>query len=240
VSDLALSTPSGLIGLNKLLAMPPVLSLDFYSFGAILRRTTEEGTTEYPVDPEQIALALATRVRFETGLLGSNTLYVSMEGVARTVAEYRQPQRTRLHIEGTTKPFNVPLPGLIFVRQTNGEYSVNYAIYAVKHRPTSFDEPLYAAPLPNVYDSGSICWGSVRQASKEALASTSLEEDWALLLGTPFNNHSVHGRSKSHPRDIREKYADMEKRRSRVYPISDLIPTKRTLGSLLGVSDNDK
>lgn len=205
----------------------------------ILRRTSPEGTTEYPVNPEQVAAALAARVRFETGVLNSNTICVISEGVQRIVVEYRPPQKTRLHIEGSSKPFIVPLPGLVLIRQTSGDANPHYAIFAVKQRPTSMKAELYQAPLPNIYDAGGICWGSVRKASKAALASSVLDEDWALLLGTAFNNHSVYGKSKSHPRDIRQKYAEMEERKTRIYPARDLISAKKTLGSVLGVKDDD-
>ncbi len=191
------------------------------------------------MNPEQIAAALATRIRFETGILNSNTICVISEGVQRTVVEYRPPQKTRLHIEGSSQPFHVPLPGLVLVRQTNSDANPQYAVYAVKQRPASMKAEFYQAPLPNIYDGGGICWGSVRRASSAALASAVLDEDWALLLGTAFNNHACHGKSRSHPRDIREKYTEMEKRHTRVYPVSDLISAKRTLGSVLGVSDHE-
>jgi hypothetical protein len=204
-----------------------------------MRRTAPEGTTEYPVNPEQIAAALATRIRFETGILNSNTICVISEGIQRTVVEYRPPQKTRLHVEGTGKPFNVPLPGLVLIRQTSGDANPQYAVFAVKQRPISMKAELYQAVLPNIYDAGGICWGGVRKASKVSLSSSVLDEDWALLLGTAFNNHSVHGKSKSHPRDIRQKYMEMEQRKTRKYPITDLIPAKKTLGSVLGVKDDE-
>jgi hypothetical protein len=46
------------------------LILSFYSFGVMLRKTEGELTQEFPVDPAQIALALAAKVTFDTGLLG--------------------------------------------------------------------------------------------------------------------------------------------------------------------------
>jgi len=46
---------------------PPTLTLSFYPFGVILRRVTPDGgIQEYPVDPAQIAEALAAKTRFDT------------------------------------------------------------------------------------------------------------------------------------------------------------------------------
>jgi hypothetical protein len=67
-----------------------------------------------------------------------------------------------------------------------------------------------------------------------ALQGNSLSADWDMLLGSPFGDHAVSGKSKSHPHDIRQKLIDLERRKARVYPKSDLIPVKRTLAQVLG------
>lgn len=50
-----------------------------------------------------------------------------------------------------------------------------------------------------------------------ALQSTTLAEDWAVLLGSHFNDHGVGGKSKSHSSDIRQMLIALEKPRSRAY-----------------------
>jgi hypothetical protein len=80
-----------------------------------------------------------------------------------------------------------------------------------------------------VFSSGSICWGSVRRATDATLQGNSLAADWNMLLGSPFGDHAVSGKSKSHPQDIRQKLIDLERRKARVYPKSDLMPVKKTL-----------
>ena len=74
----------------------------------------------------------------------------------------------------------------------------------------------------------------LKRVSDEALAGNTLTEDWALLLGSVFTNHSVSGKSKRYSSDIRQHFIDLEKCRVRKYPISDLIPAKMTLGQWLG------
>ena len=87
--------------LTTALTEQPSLILSFYSFGVMLRKTDGEVTTEYPVDPAQIALVLAAKATFDTGLLGGNTLLVRQDGVKRTVVEYRPPQKTGVFLDGS-------------------------------------------------------------------------------------------------------------------------------------------
>lgn len=189
---------------------------------------------EYPVDPAQIALALSAKVGFDTGLLAGNTLLVRCEGVKKTVVEYRPPGKTGLYFDGSETPLRAPLPGMLMIRVTAEDKSPQYQVYAVKRRPDSLDTPLFHLPLPNVFHSGSICWGSVPVVSEAALKGSSLADDWAVFLGSRFGDHGCNGKSRSHPQDIRQKLIQLEQRKARVYPKSDLIPTGRTLAQALG------
>ena len=55
-----------------------------------------------------------------------------------------------------------------------------------------------------------------------------------MLLGSPFGNHACSGKSRSHPQDIRTKLIALEAQKARRYPVSDLIPVKKTLAQVLG------
>ena len=220
--------------LTAALQEQPSLTLDFYSYGVMLRKRDEDAVVEYPVDPGQIALALAAKVTFDTGLLTAETLLVRQDGLKPLVVEYRPPCKTGLYLDGSDAPLRVPLPPLLLIRTTTEDKNPQYQVYAVKARPTTLDTPLFHAPLPNVFSSGGICWGSVRRVTDGALQGNSLAADWDMLLGSPFGDHAVSGKSKSHPQDIRQKLIDLERRKARVYPKSDLIPIKRTLAQALG------
>ena len=223
----------GLNALNSAVQVQPTLVLSFYPYGIIMRRTVQGGGfTEYAVSPAQLATVLAARVQFETGLLAGNTLYVGSEGVRKVVAEYRDPQRTALYLDGAENALVVPLPGLVLIRSTSANDSPRYGVYAVKHRPTSLDAELFLSPLPNTDRSG-ICWGSVRKVSPGALAGCDLKEDWQALLGSLFTNHNCSGKSKSHPQDIRQKLVELEQHKRRVYPVRDLVTLEWTLGQVL-------
>jgi hypothetical protein len=219
--------------LTAALQEQPSLTLEFYSFGVLLRKREGDAVAEYAVDPAQIALALAAKVTFDTGLLSTETLLVRQNGVKRLVVEYRAPQKTGLYLEGSDRPLRVPLPPLLLIRVTSEDKNPQYQVYAAKVRPTKLDTPLFHAPLPNIFNSGSICWGSVRRVSDAALQGNSLVADWDLLLGSPFGDHACAAKSRSHPQDIRQKLIDLERRQARVYPKSDLIPVKKTLAQAI-------
>ena len=226
-------TCDGLSALDAAIQELPQLTLNFYSYGIMMRRRLPEGgETEHAVSPEQLATALSARVRFESGLLSMNTLYLATEGVKRMVVEYRPAQKTALFLEGSESAVRVPLPGLLMLRVTTANDNPRYAIYAVKGRPTTLDSALYYAPLPNIGRSD-VCWGTVKKVSDAALAGSDLAEDWRQLLGSPFTSHSVHGKSKSHPDDIRQKLITLEQRKSRTYPTRDLLKLDFTLAELL-------
>lgn len=212
----------------------PSLILSFYSFGIMLHKREGERVSEYPVDPAQVALALSARVRFDTGILSDSTVLVRQEGVKKVVVEYRAPQKTGLYLDGSETALRVPLPGLLLIRDTAENHKPQYQVYAVKQRPANFNIPLFHAPLPNVFSSGGICWGTVPRVTDAALQGTSLVDDWAVLLGSRFNDHGVGGKSKCYPKDIRQMLIALEKRSARAYPKTDLLPVKRTLAQVLG------
>ncbi len=212
----------------------PSLSLDFYSYGVLLRKREGDALTEYAVDPAQVAVALAARVTFDTGLLSGDTLLVRQEGVKKTVVEYRKAQHTGVYLDGSETALRVPLPGLVLIRTTSEERSPSYTVYAVKRRPVSLDTALFHAPLPNIFSGGSICWGSVSRVSDAALGGALLAEDWDILLGSSFGDHAVSGKSRSHKDDIRQKLIELEAKKARRYPTADLIPARKTLAQVIG------
>ena len=200
----------------------------------MLRKREGDSITEYPVDPAQVAVALAAKVSFDTGLLSGDTLLIRTEGVKKTVVEYRKGQKTGIYLEGSETALRIPLPPLVMIRTTTEDLYPNYSVYAVKRKPKSLDVELFHAPLPNVFNSASICWGTVQRVSDDVLSSGSLTADWSMLLGSPFGSHAVSGKSASFPQDIRKMLIELEKRKARVYPRRDLVSAGKTLAQAIG------
>jgi hypothetical protein len=203
----------------------------------MLRKQEGEMISEYAVDPAQIALALAAKVTFETGLLSGNTLLVRQDGMKKLVVEYRPPAKTGLFLDGSETALRVPLPGLVMIRVTTEGNAPQYGVYAVKRRPETLDVPLFHAPIPNVFGSGAICWGTVPKVDADALRGASLTNDWTMLLGSAFGDHACGGKSKRQPHDIRKLLIELESGKAKRYPTGDLIPVKKTLGQVIGVAE---
>lgn len=224
---------AGLTALSSLMNSPPLMTLKIYPFGVLMQRSTPTGETSYLIDPAQLALQLAANIRLETGLLSPNTIYVAQEGVQKIIVEHRPRKKTAIFLDHVETPLIVPLPDLLMLRRSSEKGLPEYRVYAVKERPTSLEAHLFHIPLPNVYEDGRICWGSVKKLQEENLSGASLEADWRAFLGTPFGSHSCSRKSRSHPDDIRQKYIDMEQKKSRVYPKSDLLLTRRTIQEVI-------
>ena len=224
---------SGWVGqtLQTALSEPPQMTLTFYSYGILLKKQLADGTfTEHPVDAAHIAQALSAKVTFETGLRDGDMLFVRQTGLRQLVIGYRKPQLTGVWLEGQGEALRVPLPGLVMVQAVVDARPTQTHVYAVKRRPTSLTAPLYHAPLPNVFNSGSVCWGSVPQTASMGL---SLTATWARLFGTAFGGHATSGKSRIYPQDICEGLLALAKQTQRTYPRPDLMAAEMTLAKLV-------
>lgn len=119
-----------------------------------------------------------------------------------------------------TVTLQVPMPALAFMG-----YGQRYFIWAFTGRELMGDSPLYAAPLPNVDGNGAICFGAntLPQASARAM-----EEAWTIFLSSPFSSHSVNGKSRASPEDVRAQLENLAQVGRRRYPLRDLVPLQRT------------
>ncbi|MEO8391528.1 MAG: hypothetical protein ABI700_00915, partial [Chloroflexota bacterium] len=192
-----MNTPSPFTGTTEaLLKEQPALTIDFYSYGILMTRRSDNGREQtYAVDPASLSAAAAENIVFNTGILRPETLLMRHNGSKTLIAEYRRPQITGLWLEGLTDALRIPLPGLLLFRVTTLNAKPYYEIYAVKRRPKDTSTLLYHCPLPNTSNSGSICWGTVPTVSEASLASHSLAADWKILLGSPYGNHQTHNKS---------------------------------------------
>jgi hypothetical protein len=124
---------------------------------------------------------------------------------------------------------SVPLPGMVFLG-VGGTYYV-WASNEGSFNPAS---GVFAAPLPNVYPDGRVCWGS----NVPPVASPAAMEDvWRLFIGSPFNADLSAGKSKQFPNDIRGMLARVAMQEES-YPLGDLVQRssyveRPTLGSVV-------
>lgn len=206
-----------------------MVTLKFYDFGVML----QQGNLEYAVDPKEVQKILEQHSEpeaFTTGLMPSSVIYMRQQGKTAYTIDYRKPQLTGIWLETNTEnkhqSCQVNMPGLIMVRnRTNNSLSHN--LFAVKDDPTQ-KSILYHAPLPNIYNTGGVCWGNI--PAEQGIQDNDLSTDWTRLFSTPFNTHSTGLKSKKYS-DIRDLLRELDK--DTPYPLDDLRKADRTLGSLI-------
>jgi len=207
-------------------------TLHFFDESVVLVRYDEAGgRTACPVMLSDVAQALA-EVSMGSGLLPANVLFWQRLGGAERIGVYVPPGRWRVTARlepDVAVEWNVPMPPLLWVGQGR-----SYRVWALKRRPTPPDgaQPLWRAPLPNVYDDGPVCAGTVQfPVCGPATIGGALERFFA----SEFNTHLAGNRSLSHPQSVWELLARLDGRRR--FPLSDLVRDRMTLGDLVDAKD---
>ena len=108
----------------------------------------------------------------------------------------------------------VPLPGMAMFGA-----AVKYFVWAVKTETLNPQHEIYRAPLPNVMQDGSICWGLLKPP--QAGPRTMLKA-WEIFISSTFNNHAANGKSKRNPEDVRELLKRLGLEEAESYPVEDL------------------
>jgi PRTRC genetic system protein B len=184
---------------------------------------------EHAVDPTDISSALSQTLTIDTGFIPPNVIWIQRGANSRTVVGYRPPQITGIWLTGLSYALHIPLPGLIITRQTPG---TRVRIFALADEPSP-NVQLYKAPLPNIGErDGTVCWGTVAVPEPPRDNPNDLSAIWAQLLGSAFVNHSVPGKSKKHPDDIRIVLTELHETGATEYPVRDLVEAQRAFNNI--------
>lgn len=183
--------------------------------------------TEYAIDPQQLTDLFSVKEPppppplNSTGIILPSTVCVVMRGAAKVIVDYRPPQMTGIWMDDNPQPLRIPLPGLLLINKQTRTTN-KYLMFAVKKRPITTNCDLYEPPLVHV-GHGGLCWGNVTIPEEDS--PNSLANAWNAFLGTPFTNHNVTGKSrrKKYANDIRALLIDLDKRKAKRYPVSDLV-----------------
>ena len=190
--------------------------LDFYGQSVVMYVLDEGIVTTKMVSSQDIALALLRDIPLGSGVLPENTLWWQhRQDGAPVVALWRPPQvwPAALQLEPFKPPlrFRLPMPGLIFVCRPGSPPGV----VAVKRRPTTPEEPIYRAPLYNVYPDGNTCPGSHKYS-----------EDVSKIpdeFFTAFFTQSLGGEvSHKYGHDLLKLWENIDGKRR--FPLRDLMP----------------
>ena len=141
----------------------------------------------YPVAHGDVARAFST-FSSSTGLLPPETLFWGERNGQARIGIWLPPARRQIRYASGRKvaKLDIPLPGFVFV----GE-GTSYYIWAAAQRPTSPNEWVKLAPLPNVYTDGSICQGTVKFP---ACKPDTIAEATRLFFESEFNQDLSSGK----------------------------------------------
>ena len=190
--------------------------LDFYGQSVVMYVLEDGIVTTKMVSSQDIALALLRDIPLGSGVLPENTLWWQhRQDGSPLVAIWRPPQvwPVALQLEPFKPPrrFRLPLPGLIFICRPGNPPRV----VAAKKRPTTPEEPVYRAPLYNVYADGKTCPGSHKYSDD----ISRIPEEFF----TAFFTESLGGEiSRAYGRDVLKLWESIDGKKR--YPLRDLRP----------------
>lgn len=210
------------------LEVPPdelKLRLDFYS-QAIMMHVVDKGVIQgRMVSAEDISRVLARQIGVFSGLLPRDTIWWRQRAEGVEVAIWRRPQVTRIAFqEAMFQPatrLTLPMPGLLFLCSPGRPPW----LWAMKKRPSTPEDILYAAPCYNVFASGQSCEGT----HKYSQAVGEIPEEFFTAFFSPAGDQ--HRRSQQYPDDLRKLWRELDGK-SR-FPLSDLVEVGR-LGQIIG------
>jgi hypothetical protein len=205
--------------------------LDFFHQSTLLTYFQGDIITTKQVDAMDIAHALASELSFGSGLLPADTLWWKNTRSGPLFALYVAPKVWKLALqEKIDKPprrFTIPLPGFIFLCQPGTAPWV----FAVKKRPTKESDPVFHAPLLNVFANGRSCPGSHSYPTRVA--------DMVQSFFVSFFSATadLQGRSQKYPKNVLELWKSLEGKSK--FPYDDLVGFG-TVGDLLKFGDRDE
>lgn len=191
------------------------MRIDFYTESVSFTKFDGDISSHMMVSPMDIAHALASELHYSTGLLPENALFWVNTNDGAVTAIYQAPRIRRVALQEKigepARRFTLPMPGLIFLCMAgNAPW-----LYAVKHRPTKEDDPIYKAPLANVFDTGKTCAGS-QKYTNNPLETVELFFTSFFTRGADLGN-----RSQKFPENVIHLWEFIDKKPE--FPLDDLV-----------------
>jgi len=189
--------------------------VDLYEETIILTKFERgEAVSAYEISPEALAVAFSG-LPLTSGLLPADCLFYRREDGEESIGIYVPPQRRKMNVksEGFPDVFDIVLPGLVFAGK-----GYDYWLWAVAKRPTTEGDDLFHAPLPNVAETGRICWGNTDQP---LCSRTTIHAALALFFESVFNLDFANGKSRAHPDNVLRQWQALSG--AEAYPVDDLL-----------------
>ena len=208
-------------------ADPLHLRLDFHLENVLLTDYSGPAIRVRRVSALEVAQALAGQLDLGSGLLPPGALWWSRTRTGSQVAVWREARVWVVSLrEGPDQPLRrlrLPLPGLVFVC---GHGHTPF-VFAARRYPRREDDPLYHAPVFNVFPTGRICPGTESFPPDPSRVPER-------FFHSAFSQHLGQGKSQRYPDDVGRLWDSL--RGQRQFPLDDLVPHLR-VGDAMRLGD---
>lgn len=215
------------------LGIPPDplrLRLDLHHQAVTMTFFDEDTITTKIVSALDVAQALASDLSFGSGLLPPGAIWWQNTRSGPLVAIYVEPQIWPVALQTNIKKpavrYRLPMPGLIFLCQPGAPPWV----YAVMRKPLTERDPVFKAPLCNVFANGRSCPGSHKYPTR-------IEEMVESFFTSFFSQAGdTQSRSKKFPGSVVKLWQFLDGKKK--YPLPDLVP-HGTIADLMNMEVRD-
>lgn len=177
-------------------------------------------------EPE--VLAAFTRSGTDSGWLQDGIMRAGNSSRGNWFVYAVEPTKVEIQI-GQGEPITVPIPATVLVGIGH-----TFHLFALAARQFHIGAEVFAAPFPNVYPDGRICWGQNAAPKADAGNARSV---WELFFRAPFNGDLAQGKSTKFKDDIRKQYALLAGKKN--YPVKTLVSLRvdisRQIEKLTGI-----
>lgn len=204
-------------------------SLKFFNGQFLFEFHDEGGTHKKFVSPAAVRQAFAGQ-SFDSGWLTHNVIRCGASVTGEwAVMEIAPSVRSILLDDGGKKGvrrISVPLPRLLMFGIASTWY-----VWALREKSLLAKAEVFAAPLPNVHQNGSICFGKNKPPKASGF---SIDKAWDLFITSPFNGDLAGQKSAKH-KDIRTGLVQLAKDKATEYPTQDLVKLRNHGSTTLDV-----
>lgn len=124
---------------------------------------------------------------------------------------FAKPCKVSIQI-GREERITVPIPATVLVGAKGKFY-----LFALEESEFNPKGKVYAAPFPNVYPDGRICWG---KNPFPKINQEKAQDVWNLFFSAPFNGDLASDKSKTFPKDIRQQLKKLSGKST--YPVTTM------------------
>lgn len=178
------------------------IQLDESSAEAVVTTTSNGMSKRKTVATEDLVASIAGTMKMSTGLLpfgtkfytGSRSEYrigIEIPGIVRH-ASFSLPNIGKFEKR-------IPFPATLFLFHIQGDRIEQSKLYACRPPVARDYDQLYWFPLGNVFDSGKICWGSVKHREMKIASPMMLDSVVNRFFSSVFSGHLVHGTQAFNP-----------------------------------------